>query len=160
MPGNKKYYSNPSGMINIQCPTCEKTYLISVDKFKGKKNTVNIKCYCDNRFAIDIEFRKNFRKKVDFFGSYRLTSESTYNSKDCKIINLSLGGIGFKITSDSTLKDGDLLIIKFILDNKEKHEIERTIKIRYIDQLTGMVGGEFLYSQIGSYDRQIYYYLK
>ena len=97
---------------------------------------------------------------LTFFGSYKKPHEHEHMSKDCIIINLSLSGIAFKINNDLTIKENDELIVKFTLDNKEKYKIEKSIKICYIDSENGIAGGEFLYSKIGSYDKQIYYYLK
>lgn len=153
----KKYYANKDGQITVQCPSCETIRTISVDCFKNKKHEITIKCSCLNVIGIDIEFRQCYRKKVNIYGNYKYQKDLNY--KDCVIVDLSLTGVAVKITNDSTIKKEDELIINFILDNNKKSKIEKKIIVRHADLERGIIGGEFIHSNIKSHDIDIYYYL-
>ena len=160
MTANKKYYVNADCLITVQCPVCVKTRTTSVESFRGKNNVVKIKCSCGNIFSIEIEYRKNYRKKTNIYGKYRSVLEPSYIQRDCIIINLSITGVAVKILDGLKINNDDELIINFTLDDPEKHEIEKTVKVLHVDVENRIIGGEFLYSKIRSYDKFIYFYLK
>jgi hypothetical protein len=74
--------------------------------------------------------------------------------------NLSMSGIGFRTSMQQSIKAGDMLTVKFVLDNKSRTEIAKDIVVKIvIGQMTGLViGGEFC--DINAFYKELAGYLR
>ena len=155
---NQKYFVNQNSHLSIQCHVCKKSRTFPLETFRDKQHTLKVKCPCNNTFVIDIEFRKHYRRKVNFTGSYRLATATLEEEKSCTVTGLSLGGLSIKIINDETVHKSDELIVRFRLDNKTQHEVQRKIKVHHIDQKE-RIGGGFVESGDNGKDNMILLYL-
>jgi hypothetical protein len=94
------------------------------------------------RILTILETRKFYRKSANLIGHY--AKAGTHNYVWMVVENLSLSGIGFRVKGRTTVKTGDLLIIKVALDNKAQTEIVKDIAVRVVRQTDDTFsGGEF-----------------
>ncbi|MCB2181889.1 MAG: PilZ domain-containing protein [Desulfobulbaceae bacterium] len=142
----------------ITCTECGKSKQIPVGKFKGARQTIKIRCSCKNEFLINLNFRKEIRKKVDIEGKYRKASLHHSNMEECCVVDLSFRGVRLKIQDTQHLKVDDELILHFILDDTRKTEVERKIRICNITG-EGYVGAQFLDPEMDNFDKHIGFYL-
>ena len=155
---NQKYFVNNLSQLSIQCLSCKKTRTFPVEILREKQQAIKVKCSCEHTFTIDIEFRKHYRRKVDFSGKYRLATASVEEVKNCIVADLSLGGLSIKIINDESIAENDELIVNFRLDDEAHHEIERKIQVRHIDQ-KNRIGGEFIDSKNNDPNEMLNFYL-
>jgi hypothetical protein len=95
--------------ISCSCPYCEKTYHISVAKFKGKRHQLITRCKCEKRFKMDLNFRRFHRKKVDIVGKFINLSSDSDQWFAATIINLSMSGLRLKTNDKTGMKKDDHL---------------------------------------------------
>ncbi len=155
---SQKYFVNKNSQLAIQCLACKKSRTLPIEILKEKQHTIKVKCPCNNTFMVDIEFRKHYRKKVNFIGGYRLSNAPVGDTKDCTVTDLSLGGLSIKIINDETIKEFDELIVIFSQDDQSNNEIERKIKVLHVGQ-EKKVGGEFMESENNGKDNEFSFYL-
>ena len=154
---NQKYFVNKHSQLSIQCLACKKTRTFPVEFLRERQQAIKVKCSCEHTFTIDIEFRKHYRKKVNFPGRYRLATASAEEVNNCTVADLSLGGLSIKIINDESIEEHDELIVNFKLDDQGHHEIERKIHVRHIDQ-KDRVGGEFIDLESNDPDGALLFY--
>jgi hypothetical protein len=127
----QKIYVKQDGVAVIKCPGCEAAKTLKVDKFKGPKHLLNVKCRCHNLFRVNLEFRKLYRKMAGFPGHYVLLPE-----KICRhhmmVVNISKGGFGLHISGDHRLTPGQKLQVSFALDDKQGSLIDRRVVVRLV----------------------------
>ena len=90
-------FVNDENMALINCPHCESIKQVPVAKFKGEKHTLKAKCACGEVFQVNLNFRKNARKKTDLPGNCHKASEHKSLAVECRIVNLSFRGIGIHL---------------------------------------------------------------
>lgn len=147
----QKYFINKNSHLSIQCLVCKKSRIFPIETLREQQHTIKVRCPCENTFTIDIEFRKHFREKVNLAGRYRKTTAPGEDSKDCTIVDLSMGGILIKIFDDDTIAEHDELIVNFSLNDKMHPAVERKIKVRHVDSKE-KIGGEFIESESNASD--------
>jgi len=151
--------------ITLSCPDCLLVREMSVDKHMGRKHFLTVSCPCGMIYGINLNFRKHYRKEVSI-GGYYTSDDSTSGWADdgnlptvpinCRIKNISMGGLGFIALNKVRVQVGDALEVKFTLDKTPpeivgKKVIVRTIKDYYI-------GCEFV-EEAGYTDRTLGFYL-
>ena len=104
-----KIYVNHDGVAVIECPECEARKTVKVDKFKGSRHILKIKCSCQNLFQVNLEFRKLYRKMVRFSGHYVLLPRENHRHK-----------------IDQELQ------VSFTLDDKQRSLIDRRVIVRLV----------------------------
>ncbi len=157
-------FVNQENMALFRCPYCEKMKHVSVAKFKNVKHSLQVKCSCGKTFVVDLNFRKKFRKDTKLDGTFRKVSsqgKEDFTGKEgvnCKIVNISLGGLGLLLLGSYEIKLGDTLLVLFTLDDKKKSEIKRKVIVRYVGERGG-VGTEFSSDDGHAYEKTIGFYL-
>lgn len=141
----KKVYVNQDGLAVIKCPvcSCEKSTRVdsSVIRSQDIRDNCIVRCTCQERFAIKLEFRKDFRKDSNLSGEYM--GLPTGNPRGgMTVVNISRHGIGLRIDDSTQFKIGDELLILFNLDGSNDSLIEKRAVIRVTKQ--NYIGGEFL----------------
>jgi hypothetical protein len=131
----------------------------------GRKHFLTVNCLCGTTFGVNLNFRKHYRKDISI-GGYYSTDDTDVGWTDlgnvptvpinCRIKNISMGGLGFTALNRVRVQVGDMLKVKFTLDKEppeivEKEAIVRTIQDNYI-------GCEFTQKSTFS-DRTLGFYL-
>ncbi len=115
------------------CPACQNTRRVSVSKFRNKKHKLATRCECDFRFEIQLNFRKSYRKNVHLIGEVVVPTEySTSTSKGISVLDVSKNGLRFELIGNVVLKIGDVVRVKFDLDNKQATTIVKEVIIRFV----------------------------
>lgn len=150
-------FVNEKNMALIHCPHCDSIKQVPVSKFKGAKHTLKVKCACGEIFQVDLNFRKNIRKKTDLTGiCYKVPGDKS-SAEDCMIENLSFRGIGLKLFNAGAIQKDDELVVAFTLDDPRKTSVERKLKVHHVDE--DYIGGEFVDFEDDNFDKYIGFYL-
>jgi len=138
----EKVFLNSENFANFLCPQCEKSWKKDLNNFKShdKKIIFKCKCPCGHSFSVLLERRRHLRKNTDLGGAFIHDKKKIRGIINIK--NISKGGLGFELTSDYLIGTGDIVLVRFILDDPfdtliSKETLIRKIKGRYI-------GAEFL----------------
>jgi len=152
LPGNTDYkepqkvFVGPSGGARILCPHCDTARHIKVsDEFLHK--VVWINCLCQQRFHVIFEKRSSYRRNVSFPGTYwNLSEEKHYMT----VTSISNTGIGFHTTRKPQVKVGDVIRVRFMLNDSRRSWIDGMVEIRRVEG--HMIGSEF--KNLGEYERK------
>jgi len=143
----KAFIKPDEEIVKIICPHCRKITELPLNKL-NKKYRSKIKCYCQAVFAIEIESRDQFRKKVNLPGFYDITNanvsleakfvnRSTQDNRvaipNCRIIELSRHGLSLEILDNAHVKAGDILKFRFNLDNSAQTEIKQECEVCHVE---------------------------
>ena len=145
---------NPDGTAVVNCPSCGTTKVVHVGKFKGPKRRIKIRCVCNSSLSVTFEFRKAYRKKTSLEGFYAKVRPAQAPDK-MEIKDLSMTGLRFVTTSSHALREGDEVMVKFTLDDKNRSKIEKKAVVRWVQDRE--VGCHFLESV--QYDKALGFYL-
>ena len=137
-----KYFVSRQEAVTIRCRACGRVETFSVAPFKGKKHSMHVRCACAETFEIDLEFRQDYRQKINITGSFRALSTPKARARQCVIADQSNSGLLLEITDDVPIKQDDQLIVCYRPDLDASHEIERVITVRHYDQ-GSRIGGAF-----------------
>ena len=117
----KTVYVDDANQATIICPSCGFTKIIDATKFRNTKKSLKAKCKCDETFRFTIEFRKQYRKKVNLRGEHIIRESG--KKGEIIIRDLSMGGIRFETLSLHQISKDDTLEVKFKLDDPLRSEI-------------------------------------
>jgi glyoxylase-like metal-dependent hydrolase (beta-lactamase superfamily II) len=151
--------------VTLSCPDCLLVREISVDKHAGRKHFLTVKCPCGTTYGVNLNFRKHYRKDVSI-GGYYTADDADVGWADagnvptvpinCRIKNISMGGLGFTTLSRMRVQVGDTLNVKFTLDKVPPEIVEKEVIVRTIQDT--YIGCEF--TQISGFsDRTLGFYL-
>ena len=124
------------GKAGITCPHCGKHHLAAVDKFRGVKNLLSLKCSCGERFKVELNFRKHARKKVRLTGTFRNLTSGSSKRRSMTVNDLSLNGLAFTTIGSTDIETGHRLLVHFTLDNRKGTELERTVSVMNVRDTT------------------------
>ena len=150
----QKIHVNPNGVAVIKCPGCEAVKTFKVDKFRGSKHLLNVKCSCQNLFRVNLEFRKFYRKPTKLPGDFVLLPEKIHRGR-LMVVNVSKGGVGLQILGIQRLTPGQELQVSFTLDDKHCSLIDKRVVVRGVKK--DYVGCEFMGDT--SHDKALGFYL-
>jgi hypothetical protein len=136
----------------IICPCCEMVKSVNVEKFKGRKKPLTVRCKkCGGNFSILLDFRASYHKKVHLDGYYTKFGFSEWNKMEVKDISRT----GIQITTLQDLKENDEVAMKFTLDNMKHSEIKKNAVVRWTkDRYAGL---EFTDTSL--YESELGFYL-
>lgn len=161
---SKRVRVNKENLAAIKCPHCECIKLVSVDKFRGVKHSLKVKCNCNNSFSVSLDFRERYRKSTNIDAKYvkidsdiKATDNKVEPNLKCKVADLSLSGLALTIMGSHELQVGDELMVEFTLDDRSNTHIKRKADIRVVGQ--GFVGCQFDESDSPTYDKALGFYL-
>ena len=127
--------------------------------------SLTINCKCGATFGVNLDYRKNYRKKVSIGGYYSTEAINIGSDEsgsvptvpvNCRIQNISMGGIGFTALDQVRARVGDTLIVKFTLDKEPPEIIEKEVLVKTIRD--NYMGCEFI-EESGFTDRTLGFYL-
>ncbi|MBF0211260.1 MAG: PilZ domain-containing protein [Desulfamplus sp.] len=152
-----KGYVDEKNQTVFICPHCGFEKRFDASPFKDKKKNITIKCKCGNSTLMEIEFRRQFRKKVELFGS--CTIKKTQKRCDIIVKDLSFSGVGFELLhvykrSMADIDVGDPIEVEFRLDDKKQELITKMCVVRL--KLPNHIGAEF---EDENFAKQLGFYL-
>jgi len=132
----KRVAITDSNKASFICPKCNKIKIVDVSKFAFMNGTakVHAKCSCGHKWTSMLEKRKQFRKAVNFSGTYEyIKNNKVVDRGGMQLVDLSTGGAKVKLTAERDLKIGAYLNLEFHLDDKKCTMIKRRVKIQSIN---------------------------
>ena len=135
----EKVFVGRTNEVKIICPKCELEKNINVFKFKDTHKRLKVKCKCGEEFRLTLDFRKYYRKKVQFAGECFIHEKNERD--DILIIDISMTGINFTTFKPHNFSRDDTVELKFNLDNPTKTEIQTTVRIKWINDRN--IGAQF-----------------
>lgn len=121
-------FVTPEQTATFACESCGNSNTKDVSKFVRHKARVRLKykCKCGHIFSVILERRRVIRKEV------RLKGVLTQNRKQYPgvITDLSPNGIRFETLGKALIKEDNRAEVKFTLDNPNRSEVRRHIRIR------------------------------
>lgn len=141
----KKVYANANEKGTIVCDQCGKMKSVSVSDVKSIGKPLKVKCGCGHIFFIIIELRKYYRKNTRLPGEYVKISEDMSKGLErgnITVEDLSRTGIGFRTKGKHTIRENDIIRVKFLLDNDKRSEVSKSAVVRRIHDT--FIGAEFI----------------
>jgi hypothetical protein len=135
----EKVYVSRTNRVKTICPKCGLKKYINVFKFKDTHKRLKAKCKCGEVFRFTLDFRGHYRKKVQLAGEYFVKGKD--EKEEILIEDISKAGINFATLKPHNFSKGDLVELKFTLDNPMKMEVRTRVKILWIIDRT--VGAQF-----------------
>jgi hypothetical protein len=132
---SSKIFVESGNTATITCSRCNKTKQTDVSRFKGHM-TVSIKCPCGSTSKIQLEYRRQYRKKTELQGIYKVRTqdEKPAMSGVMTLIDLSRNGVRVKFKDlPPSLDIGDFLNIRFNLDDGNQTLVDREVVVRNIN---------------------------
>ena len=123
----EKVYVDENSRATIICPKCKIEKKLDVKDFKDTHKRVKAKCKCGEVFRITLEFRKHRRKNVLFAGEYFVQDND--EKRDILIKDISMTGINFTTVRPHNFSIGDIVELKFTLDNPMRTRVQEPVKI-------------------------------
>jgi len=152
-----KAYVDEQNQTVFLCPHCGFERKFDASPFRNKKKSLTVKCKCGHATEMEIEFRRQFRKNVELFGSCLIKK----TQKRCEIIvkDLSFQGIGIELLHIykkhmADIEIGDIIEVDFKLDNIKEEQITKRCIVRL--KLPNHIGAEF---QDENFSKQLGFYL-
>jgi len=131
----EKIFVEPDNTARITCPKCKKTRNKDVSRFKGHTQ-VGIKCSCGNVSKIQLEFRRQYRKKTELPGYYKVVASNGEPGESgvITVVNLSRNGLRMKFKEPPfSLDIGTVLNIRFYLDDQDQTLVKRDAILQNIE---------------------------
>ncbi|MEE8377576.1 MAG: PilZ domain-containing protein [Candidatus Aminicenantaceae bacterium] len=155
---SEKAFVSSRNVVTLTCSKCSKSKTVDVSKFMDHATEVKIraKCSCGNILRITLDRRKFYRKITNLPGVYISEKEGTRGQ--ITVIDLSMGGLKFKVNVKPAFSVHDQLLVEFHLDNKSRSLIREWVIVRSIVDL--QVGTKFVsFDPAGSTEKNIHFYL-
>jgi hypothetical protein len=137
-----------SNKATFICPKCKTMKTVDVSKFVHTDRVVKIKskCSCGHRWTSQFEKRKQYRKTVNFAGTYDYIKDGKVADKGgITVLDLSNGGAKLKLNVERDLQVGDNLDLEFQLDDNNATLIKKRVAICSIN-------GSYIGTTFGSPD--------
>jgi hypothetical protein len=148
-----KVYVNHNDEGMLTCPYCEKSKRLNFAKQKLSHEPLRVKCVCGSSFKIIIELRAYYRKKTRLLGHYATPDRDKFGS--IIIEDLSFTGLGFRTRLPHSLQLGEVIDLRFVLDNKVQSEVQKKAIVRRIQGY--FIGAQFC--DLKAFDKELGYYL-
>jgi c-di-GMP-binding flagellar brake protein YcgR len=152
-----KVYVADDGKATFVCPECGFARRIEVMHLLKEKKLIRVRCQCSKAFVVNFEMRKAYRKEVRLVGEYCLRSDEHKSPYVQMIVeDVSMTGIRFRTPMNHGLRKGDLVYMKFTLDNPRRSVIQSVAEVRWVNGKN--VGVQFVDLASGS-EKALGYYL-
>jgi hypothetical protein len=135
-----KVYTGENGEAVIRCSDCGRKKYANVAAYKELGKKVRVTCPCGSSFVVAFEWRKHYRKPVSLTGDF-LKNGSDEEVGVMEVKDVSIGGIGVQTLRPHHLKLGDIIRVRFELDDSQRSFVTRNAIVRNVNAL--FVGAEF-----------------
>ena len=126
------------------CPKCQRVKIADVSKYLNldKKIKIRVNCPCGNKFAVLLERRKQYRKETNISGSFIHIADGKVTGRGLMTIcDLSLTGMQLKVDYEYLFSVGDVLEVRFLLDNPPRKAMHKKVIVKNINM--PFIGTEF-----------------
>jgi len=142
-----KAYVSKENTATIICVECGKLKVFDVSRIADVYTPRRVNCPCGAVFEVLFEKRRHFRKGVRLSGT--CWKASSGNPHAISIKSLARTSIGFQVLSENlneleevqSIKDGDILLVEFKLDNDPRTVIRGKVIVRSTS--SSCIGAEF-----------------
>ena len=131
-------------MAAFTCPKCIKTKIVNVSKYLYENQQINVrcKCPCGNSFTVFLDRRQFSREDIQLPGIYILYSDGRESLRGQMIVSdISASGLKITLPERRDFEVGDLFMVVFNLDDKDRSLIKKEVIVRNIHCLD--IGIEF-----------------
>lgn len=128
-------FPRDDGLVLLTCPRCGLQESVSVDQFNRLGNAISVNCPCHKLFSAVLEKRRAFRKSVQLSGYFTLKGDLGPADTDGSIWgpmvvkDLSKAGLRFSSERADLIHSGDLLMVRFNLDNANQSLINKPARV-------------------------------
>lgn len=138
----QKVFLNSENLADFVCPQCQKVWRKDLTDLVGfqKKIVFNCKCSCGHSFPVFLERRKHPRKDIDLGGAFLHDKRKTRGV--IRVKNISLGGVGFELTGNYVITTGDVVLLRFNLDDPFCTLVSKETLVKLVRK--NYVGSQFL----------------
>lgn len=141
----EKVYITSRGMITFICPQCRYPRVVSARSNQplAQAEQVRVTCSrCGHKYRAIIERRRQFRKAVDFVGTYRqIDAAKPAQTGFMRVLDLSRTGLRIRLNEPAVFEPGDRVEIEFHLDDAKHSLIRKEVQIKTVEG--GDLGVEF-----------------
>ena len=141
--------------VMICCPFCKLKKRVATKTFKDKKHQIGVRCKCGERFQVQFNYRKSYRKSVAITGEYKTLKPTISAAKTMQVCDLSRHGLRIKMIDPAVVHRGDEILVKFILDDNKRTSISTKVGIRFVRD--EFLGCEF--TELNLYEKALGFYL-
>ncbi len=136
-----KVYVGKDNSAVITCPRCNRVKSTIVERFRGARHVIRVKCSCEHVFDVSLEFRKAYRKEIKLAGDFLYLPQLKAGGK-LVVTNVSMSGLGGRVSGAHNLKPGVELEVKFNLNDVKNSEIRKRMVVRLVNG--NYIGCEFI----------------
>jgi len=132
---HQSVYQPTDGMVELTCPHCGAREPVSIGKFRPLGIAIRVSCTCSKQFNVMLDKRRSYRKSVELEGYFSLSGDVGPDAGGHSIwgpmIVQDLSKTGLKFTSSRAklLEPGNLLLLRFNLDNENKALIHKKARV-------------------------------
>jgi hypothetical protein len=141
--------------VMLFCPFCGLTKRVLVEKYKNIRHKVFSGCKCGNRFEVQLNFRRYYRKETVLTGKFMTLSPNKSVWWGMHICDLSMTGVGFKFFNTVAVDRDTVLRVKFDLDDGQRTRIDKKVIVRFVGN--NFLGCEF--QDIAFEEKELGFYL-
>ena len=138
-------YANLSESVTLVCEQCRRTRALRAAAVKDLPQPLKVRCPCGAIFGVNIIIRQFYRKKTRLYGIYVKHDPQTRQmlvQGRMIIEDISRTGIGLRALGRPTILVNDVLSVTFTLDDKQKTDIQKSVRVRRIADR--FIGAEFI----------------
>lgn len=151
-----KSYVNSKNNATVICLACNTARQISAAPYRHKRHAIKVNCRCGEKFELNLDFRRHYRKSVDLAGTYTITNPKKAGGGIIHIRNISRSGMGFTVSGRHNLKPDISVSLEFNLKDKKQTPIKKDANIMVV--LDNHIGCEFFTNTPD--DRALGFYLR
>ena len=128
----QKVYVSKDNHAVITCPECDRVKTTQVERFRGARHVIRARCGCGHVFNVSLEFRKAYRKEIKLAGDFLYLPQARSGGK-MMVTNISMSGLGARVTGNHNLKPGVEIEVRFNLDDANSSEIRKRAVVRLVN---------------------------
>ena len=133
---SQKVFVTSDQTITFTCPACQQPREVRVADHKEleKADKLRVTCrHCGHKYPVLIERRRQYRKPVDFSGTYtHYVSGKPLGKGFMRVVDLSRSGLKLKMNEKAGFGQGDKLRIEFHLDDANHSLIKKEVEIKKV----------------------------
>lgn len=123
-----------TGRAVIICPQCKKRNRINVSALPKSSKPLKTRCGCGCIFRLIIDPQDNPKKAARLTGVYMKFEKLGSKEYGFFVIEeLSLAGLNFHTHTYHTIEIGEILQVRFVLDNIKASEVTKAVRVKHVD---------------------------
>lgn len=121
----QKYFVNQREAVTIRCSSCGRIGTFAVGGLRGQGHSLRVNCPCTQSFAVDLEFRHDFRVATSIPATIRTESMGKEQATPCVVTNRSRGGLQVQLKESLPVQTDEHIVISFPPDAGSSKKVER-----------------------------------